>query len=211
MKASDPARRRIVQYAIAFVPVLTACSVGEAAAPSFEPLFDQTTVVDSGADGPTAVALDPATADPTDAGVDDAPASYLAAESVIRTQCAFVRCHGGPTRGGAGLWFDQTGSIRSPLVNVPACEYNKMTRVKPGDVFNSWMIIKLSAPQDPETHAISFSPESDWMPNPTCGLAPADASGRFGLRMPMTNFQLDPDDFAKLTAWIAEGAPGPTD
>jgi hypothetical protein len=138
------------------------------------------------------------------------PASYLAAEAVIRTSCAFVRCHGGPTRGGAGLWYSQTGSIREPLVNVPACEYDKMMRVKPGDVANSWMITKLEAPQDPQTHAIAFSPQADWVPNPACGLDPNGASGRFGLRMPETGmFQLDADSIAKLVAWISAGAPGP--
>ena len=150
-------------------------------------------------------------ADPTDASTSDAPASYLAAESVIRTSCAFVRCHGGPTRGGAGLWFGP-GSIRGPLVNVSACEDPDMMRVRPGDPSNSWVRIKLEAPQDPETHAIEFSPPADWVPDPACGpgLDPTDASGRFGLRMPATGtFQLDGDGLAKLVSWIEAGAPGP--
>lgn len=148
--------------------------------------------------------------DITDGMDDDVPESYLAAESVIRTSCAFIRCHGGPVRGGAGLWFGQTTSIREPLVNVVACEYSKMMRVAPGDVANSWMMVKLTAPQDPQTHAILFTPASDWVPNPNCGLDPADSGGRFGVRMPQTGmFQLDPDSLSKLEAWIEAGAPGP--
>lgn len=150
-------------------------------------------------------------ADPTDASTSDAPESYLAAESVIRTSCAFVRCHGGPTRGGAGLWFGP-GSIRGPLVNVSACEDPKMMRVRPGDPANSWVGIKLEAPQDPDTHAIEFSRPADWVPDPACGpgLDPTDASGLFGLRMPATGtFQLDTDSLAKLLSWIEAGAPGP--
>jgi hypothetical protein len=149
--------------------------------------------------------------DATDANIDDdAPASYLAAESVIRTSCAFIRCHGGAVQGGAGLWFGQTSSIRGPLVNVPACEYDKMMRVKPGDVASSWMMIKLGAPQDPQTHFISFSPQSGWVPNSCPGLIPTDGGGQFGYRMPETGmYQLDPDSLAKLVAWIEAGAPGP--
>jgi hypothetical protein len=85
-----------------------------------------------------------------------------------------------------------------------------MMRVKPGDVASSWIIVKLEAPQDPQTHAISFTPAPDWAPNPACGLDPSGASGRFGLRMPLTGmFQLDADSLAKLVAWIEAGAPGP--
>ena len=149
-------------------------------------------------------------ADITDGTDYDAPESYLAAESVIRTSCAFIRCHGGAVRGGAGLWFGQTTSIREPLVNVVACEYSKMMRVAPGDVANSWMMVKLTAPQDPQTHAILFSPAADWVPNPNCGLDPADSGGAFGVRMPQTGmFQLDSDSLGKLAAWIEAGAPGP--
>ncbi len=149
-------------------------------------------------------------ANPTDAGESDAPASYLAAESVIRTSCSFVRCHGGPVRGGASLWFGYNESIRVPLVNVPACEYDKMMRVKPGDLANSWIIRKLESPADPQTHAIAFSPEPGWVPNGNCNLGSIDAGGRFGTRMPQTGtYQLDPDSLAQLVAWIEAGAPGP--
>jgi hypothetical protein len=149
--------------------------------------------------------------DATDADIDDdAPASYLAAESVIRTSCAFIRCHGGAVQGGAGLWFGQTTSIRGPLVNVPACEYDKMMRVKPGDVANSWMMVKLGAPQDSQTHFISFSPEAGWDSISCPGLIPTDGGGQFGYRMPETGmYQLDSDSLAKLVAWIEAGAPGP--
>ena len=108
------------------------------------------------------------------------------------------------------MWFGQSQSIRGPLVDVPACEYDKMMRVKPGDLANSWVIVKLTAPRDPQTHAISFSPQQDWVPNPGCGLDPSDGGGRFGLGMPETGmFELDPDSLAKLVAWIEAGAPGP--
>jgi hypothetical protein len=150
--------------------------------------------------------------DATDANIDDdAPASYLAAESVIRTSCAFIRCHGGAVQGGAGLWFGQTTSIRGPLVNVPACEYDNMMRVKPGDVANSWIMVKLGAPQDLQTHFISFSPEAGWVSSNSCpGLIPTDGGGQFGYRMPETGmYQLDSDSLAKLVAWIEAGAPGP--
>lgn len=149
--------------------------------------------------------------DATDANIDDdAPASYLAAESVIRTSCAFIRCHGGDVQGGAGLWFGQTTSIRGPLVNVPACEYDTMMRVKPGDVANSWIMVKLGAPQDPQTHFISFAPDASWTSNSCPGLIPTDGGGEFGYRMPETGmYQLDSDSLAKLVAWIEAGAPGP--
>jgi hypothetical protein len=149
--------------------------------------------------------------DAADAAVDgDAPESYRAAEAVIRTSCAFVRCHGGPVQGGAGLWFGETTSIRRPLVNVRSCEYDKMMRVKPGDVAHSWVMVKLGAPRDPQTHFISFSPESDWVPSSCPGLLPTDGGGRFGYGMPETGmYQLDPDSIAKLVAWIEAGAPGP--
>jgi len=149
--------------------------------------------------------------DATDAAVDAAaPESYREAESVIRTSCAFVRCHGGPVQGGAGLWFGESTSIRGPLVNVPACENDKMMRVKPGDVANSWVMVKLRAPRDPQTHFISFSPQSDWVPKVCPGLLPTDGGGRFGYGMPETGmYQLDPDSIAKLVAWIEAGAPGP--
>jgi hypothetical protein len=149
--------------------------------------------------------------DAADAAVDgDAPESYRAAESVIRTSCAFVRCHGGPVQGGAGLWFGETTSIRRSLVNVRSCEYDKMMRVKPGDVAHSWVMVKLRAPRDPQTHFISFAPESDWVPGSCPGLLPTDGGGRFGYGMPETGmYQLDPDSIAKLVAWIEAGAPGP--
>jgi hypothetical protein len=154
-----------------------------------------------GADAPDADAVDAAV---------DVPATYVAAEAVVRASCAFVRCHGGPVRGGAGLWFPPTGSIRGPLVNVKACEYDKMMRVKPGDLANSWMIKKLTSPQEPGTHALVFSPEADWTPNAACDLDPTDASGRFGTHMPQTgNYELDEDSLAKLEAWVEAGAPGP--
>ncbi len=94
-------------------------------------------------------------------------------------------------------------------MNVPACEYNKMMRVKPGDTASSWVLWKLQSPQDPETHEIAFSPDPDWVPNASCNLPADDAGGRFGLRMPATTFQLDADSLAKLVAWIQAGAPGP--
>jgi hypothetical protein len=192
--------RRLLRPACAVVTgwVLPGCSSGEPAAP-IEHVLDPTA-----GDG---------TIDAGDAAAYDAPESYLAAEAVIRTSCAFVRCHGGPTRGGADLWYGQTTSVRGPLVNVVACEYSKMMRVAPGDPANSWMMIKLLSPQDPKSHMISFSPAPDWVPNPNCvGLVPpdADGGGRFGFRMPETGmFQLDSDSIAKLAAWIEAGAPGP--
>jgi hypothetical protein len=192
--------RRVTPWALAWGCIPLACSSGEAAAPSFDALsLSGAGARDAGLDGPGEGAIH---------GANVAP-EYLAAESVIRTQCAFVRCHGGEVRGGAGLWYGQDASIRGPLVNVPACEYDMMMRVKPGDVANSWIVTKLEASQDPQTHAIDFTPQPGWVQNPACGLPPGDAGGRFGLRMPMTTFQLDSDSIAKLTAWIAAGAPGP--
>jgi hypothetical protein len=203
------ARHRLAQHPCAVVVGLgvQACSTGEVSAPSVDPISNEPRP-DGGAASMGSDGSGPAAA--TDAGAPDAPESYLAAESVIRSSCAFIRCHGGAVRGGAGLWFGQSQSIRGPLVNVPACEYDKMMRVKPGDLANSWMLIKLTAPRDPQTHAISFSPRPDWVPNPGCGLDPSDGGGRFGLGMPQTGiFELDPDSLAKLVAWIEAGAPGP--
>jgi hypothetical protein len=194
-----------------------ACSRGEAGVPILEGTFNR--AADAGVSAPDAPNADGSAPDPDADGPEadaepndyDAPESYLAVESIIRTSCAFVRCHGGPVQGGAGLWFGATTSVRRPLVNVPSCEYDKMMRVKPGDVANSWVITKLEAPQDPETHFISFSPQSDWVPNSCPGLVPTDAGeGRFGFRMPETGmYQLDPDSIAKVVAWIEAGAPGP--
>jgi hypothetical protein len=193
MRPGDGAGRRCAwpcstRAALAVGLALQACSSGEAGAP-------------------TADSAEAATRDAS----DDAPASYLAAESVIRTSCAFVRCHGGPVAGGAGLWFAQTGSIRGPLVNVPACEYDKMMRVAPGDPARSWVMIKLQSPQDPATHAIAFTPQPDWVPTAGCNVVETpDGGGRFGDRMPETGmYQLDSDSLAALVAWIEAGAPGP--
>ncbi|HLK39662.1 MAG TPA: hypothetical protein VKU41_23060 [Polyangiaceae bacterium] len=212
---------------------LSACSTGEPDAPAADPTSHRdafapdstagqasSSADDAGADATSDAATasldgdeeDAGSAtDPTDAGGwADAPASFLAAQSVIQTSCTFVRCHGGPFMLAAGLWFDPYGSIRGPLVNVPACEYDRMMRVTPGDPANSWMVVKLTALQDPVTHAIEFSPEAGWAPVASCGLDPGDAGGRFGLRMPETdNYQLDPTSLAQLIDWIEAGAPGP--
>ena len=172
--------------------------MGEAGAPVVNPL-SEALAPDASSDAATADASVPtadsegadSVPDPMD-DVSDAPASYLAAESVIRASCAFVQ------------------SIRGPLVNVPACEYDKMMLVKPGDLANSWVMTKLTAPQDPQTHVLAFSPAADWVPAASCTIDTTDASGRFGLHMPETgNFELDPDSLSKLVAWIEAGAPGP--
>jgi hypothetical protein len=214
-------------WALAAGWALLACSTGEPVAPVVEASSSRaaigpdsaagaldSTADDAGVDA-TTTSLDDAdagpTTDPMDAGGwEDAPPSFLAAQSVILTSCTFIRCHGGPFRLAAGLWFDPYASIRGPLVNVPACEYDKMMRVTPGDPANSWMVVKLTAPQDPATHAILFTPEADWVPTASCGLDPGDAGGRFGIRMPETdNYQLDPTSLAQLVDWIEAGAPGP--
>jgi len=215
MRAPRGAERGLARraWAVSAGLAMLGCSTGEAGKLNGDPFSGEDAVArdsttnETGADSEGLGSGD----DATDAGVDDdAPASYLAAESVIRSSCAFIRCHGGAVQGGAGLWFGQTTSIRAPLVNVPACEYDKMMRVKPGDVANSWVMVKLGAPQDPQTHFISFTPQSDWISNACPGLIPTDGGGRFGYRMPETGmYQLDPDSLAKLVAWIEAGAPGP--
>jgi hypothetical protein len=221
MRSPEGAVRLVVRHpwALALGLALQGCSMGDAGAPVVDPLSHQVALAPDASSDEASADVSAPTADsegadsvpdPMDAVVSDAPASYLAAESVIRASCAFVRCHGGPTRGGAGLWFGQTQSIRGPLVNVPACEYDKMMRVKPGDLANSWVMTKLTAPQDPQTHVLAFSPAADWVPAAGCTIDTTDASGRFGLHMPETgNFELDPDSLSKLVAWIEAGAPGP--
>ena len=229
---------RSLAVAVAVGRVLPACSTGEPDGPAVAPTASPAALApdstagqpDSHADDAGADATADAMTDATTASVDeddagsatdatdpteapdwaDAPASFLAAQSVIQTSCTFVRCHGGPFMLAAGLWFDPYGSIRGPLVNVPACEYDRMMRVAPGDPANSWMVVKLTASQDPVTHAILFSPEAGWAPVASCGLDPGDAGGRFGIRMPETdNYQLDPTSLAQLIDWIEAGAPGP--
>jgi hypothetical protein len=93
---------------------------------------------------------------------------------------------------------------------VPACEYDRMKRVAPGDPDQSFLLVKLEAPfKGPGTHEIAFTPAPDWSPT-ACNVPSSDGQPGFGLRMPETGtFQLEPEKIAKLRSWIRAGALGP--
>ena len=149
-----------------------------------------------------------------DAGRDagTAAGSYPAVREIFARSCAYQRCHSGVPIGGA-LNLAEGSNYAEALVNVPACEYPELMRVKPGDPDRSWLLIKLTAKvrpkDDPLADYILFDPAPDWDASQrACRDQAPDATPLFGQRMPLTAPNLLPDDeLAVIREWIREGAP----
>lgn len=141
--------------------------------------------------------------DDADAGGDGA-ALYVAAAEVLTVRCAQARCHGPvPAYELLELTADRCDLTR-PLLDVPACEYDLMDRVEPGQPERSWLWLKLTAPHD-ERYQLQFEPDDAWSPSrdPRC------AEAGFGTRMPPPGFPLSDAERETIRAWILAGAPGP--
>jgi len=156
-------------------------------------------------------------------GEDEKPRNthYVAAEKALQQGCfaSNVACHG---KGGGTAMLDlgaaiASGDFRSALVGVPACEYDVMDRVVPGDTANSWLMVKLTAPfvsvadaQPPASlHGdLIFTPDASWDESRKCN----PGIRGFGQRMPqVAPFEVDDEVLDALQTWIEVGAPGPND
>jgi hypothetical protein len=169
------------------------------------------------------------TAGPRDAAPDSfAPveATYEGIEALFRRSCVFNACHGGTGAGAASLNFrtflDREEPITAAMVGVPACQYDLMPRIDPGDPHNSWLWIKLDpASMDSEGYIV-FTPDPSFDPdvqNPhytsrNCPLGRnPDGSPDFGINMPSQPGHpspLAPHELEAVRQWIEAGAPGPT-
>lgn len=139
-------------------------------------------------------------------------------EMVERSCASGAACHGGG-EGQGQLSFERalaTGDLRQVLVDVAACQYDRLPRVAPGKPELSWLWIKLQ-----ESHGgggVDFTPSPNWQPRLL-----ADEDGRyplsqcpltrdgeivFGQAMPMGT-PLSSEDLMLVHDWILAGAPGP--
>jgi hypothetical protein len=140
------------------------------------------------------------------------PASYAAVVDILRRSCAYLRCHAGPYVGG-GLPLQPGADYASVLVNVPACQYERMKRVEPYHPERSWLMIKLTASfrdaDDPYAGYIFFESDPDWDPEQrSCRDATEDGTPLFGQRMPLTAPNMLPEsELETIRSWISEGAP----
>jgi len=152
--------------------------------------------------------------------------TYDNIEETVQITCgsSSSSCHGG-ARGNAQLNFqallDMGAPVSDALVDVPACEYDLLDRVVPGDPDNSWLWIKLT-----QAHAddglLLFEPDPSWDP----GIEPRmdgtyppsicpnvdDGELNFGSLMPQNVGRPSPLPNNRLNLfrdWIEAGAPGP--
>ena len=144
-------------------------------------------------------------------GVQDEQDAVLSAQvhELIERSCAKQVCHGEMV---SNAYLDfMAGDLRDVLVNVPACEYERMPRVSPGDPDHSWIMIKLAGPQRFVQYLdfIDFDPAADWQPaRPECSGTLPDGARWFGTRMPPvdTTQPLNVDEVAIIRRWIQAGA-----
>jgi hypothetical protein len=130
--------------------------------------------------------------------------------AILERSCAKQTCHGDMVMNGY-LTF-MTTDIRGALVNVPACEYNRMPRVAPFHAEKSWLMIKLAGPTRFVQYMdfIDFKPDPDWKPTtPECTDHLPDGSPWFGTRMPPTDTTQPPsaEEIEIIRKWIELGAP----
>ena len=145
--------------------------------------------------------------------------TYENVAAVIHRSCggASNSCHGG-INGNARLNFGLAEGEGTPytelLVDVPACEYDAMPRVDPGNPDNSWLWIKLQGAHDAEGR-ILFTPAATWDPTGderTGCPQMEDGEVTFGLLMPQSPgapAQLPQETLDLFEDWILVGAPGP--
>jgi len=126
---------------------------------------------------------------------------------VIERSCTFSNvCHGDPA-GKADLNFmAAAGDITTVLNDVPACQYDLMPRVDPGNPDNSWLMVKLDWMHDAEG-VLQFTPADDWMSSAT----DPDCES-FGRIMPLNAMPtpLPTSEVELFREWIRIGAPGPS-
>ena len=145
-----------------------------------------------------------------DAG-DAPPAAYAQVHDIFAKSCAYERCHSGAILGG-GLSFAPATDYASVLIGVPACEYERFSRVEPGSPERSWLFIKLTAEvrghDDPYADYILFDPAPDWNADERgCRDRTDDGTPLFGQRMPLTAPNMLPEaELEAVRAWIEAGA-----
>ncbi|MBN8613152.1 MAG: hypothetical protein J0L92_21350 [Deltaproteobacteria bacterium] len=160
---------------------------------------------------------------PADAGRDAGPPAEGTYENVVeimRLSCAFASCHGGSGAGAAMLNLERAiamDTVRETLVEQPACMYDAMSLVTPGDPEASWLYVKVAGSHTGPR--LDFTPAEDWDP----GITP-DAMGNypastcpltergdlsFGAMMPQGSGGLDASRAETIRLWIEAGAPGP--
>jgi hypothetical protein len=147
-----------------------------------------------------------------DASSSSDPASYRAVREIFERSCAYNRCHSGVPTGGA-LSLAPGSDYAAALVDVPSCEYPPLVRVKPRELEQSWLWIKLTAEVRPKSDAfydyILFEPEPGWDETKRgCRDQLPDGTPLFGQRMPLTAPNLLPEaELAAVRDWILAGAP----
>lgn len=152
---------------------------------------------------PEAIVCPPPTAVEDDAGAADR-ALYRQAAEVLFARCGQTRCHGPLPYNDLLDLSTARCDVRQALVGVPACEYPAMARVQPGEPERSWLMVKLTAPHDPQ-YALIFEPELGAQQ----ALDPRCADADFGLRMPPPGYAISDEEVDVIRTWIAAGAPGP--
>jgi hypothetical protein len=143
----------------------------------------------------------------------DGAVLYAEVDAIITRSCARQVCHGFMVAN-AQMDLMMPAGFRAALVDVPACEYDRMARVKPGDPEHSWIMIKLDGPVRFRQYAdfIDFKPDPDWHASiPACTGQFDDGSAWFGTRMPPADTSQPPSaqEIETIRAWIEAGAPGP--
>lgn len=154
--------------------------------------------------------------------------TYENVEAVVMRACASSSsCHGGTSSGKArlnlALAIEETGDLRTALVDVDACQYDFLKRVNPGHPELSWIMQKLDGDYDSDTGLLNFTPDPSWDPGIERGedgkypssRCPTTKDGElyFGLVMPYHKNAPDPLEAREVEMfreWIAAGAPGPT-
>jgi hypothetical protein len=147
----------------------------------------------------------------TPVGTDAGSAGlYAQVEQILDNSCAKQVCHGEMVANGHMNLM--AGDMRAMLVDVPACEYERMMRVQPGKPEQSYIMLKIAGPVRFRGYAdfVDFTPAPGWTPTtPECSGQFDDGSPWFGLHMPPADTTtIEPADIEVLRSWIAAGAPG---
>lgn len=140
---------------------------------------------------------------------------------ILMRNCVFSSCHGGTGVGASMLNF-QTSIANGTLIadlEQPACQYDLMPLVTPGDPDQSWLYLKIAGPHG-AAGDITFTPDATWdqggltpdgmgrYPASTCPLTSRGAIV-FGTIMPQGTAGLRADQVETIRQWILAGAPGP--